>query len=213
MPRSRLSPRAAAGRVRRAAATRREVRVAIRRARAFRRTHPAPIRVCWDLDNTLVDSGPLLRDGHALTQAIVDAYPVANMPAFYDALHAALPGAAHFILSARPSSTHAHTVDWLARHRVAATADVPCLIPDPHAKPRIWDELARDAQLVIVDDLSFNHEHEELSLYEELAEIAVATASVYVGLDDIGLIADDPDAVGKVVSRITRELGTRAGRG
>src|SRR5688572_30568704 len=56
-----------------------EAAAAVVQARRLLRSHPAAIRVCWDLDNTLVDSGSLLREGRTLQEAIIDARPVPNM--------------------------------------------------------------------------------------------------------------------------------------
>ena len=59
---------------------------AVRQARRFGRSHPASVRVCWDLDNTLVDSGRLVHAGTPLREAVIDAEPVPKMLEFYEAL-------------------------------------------------------------------------------------------------------------------------------
>lgn len=177
-----------------------QVRAAVRQARRFGREHPAAVRVCWDLDNTIVDSGVLLRAGRSLDEAIVEAYPVANMLAFYDALSSRLPGAAHFVLTARRRSMRAATIAWCERHGLDAREASLCLLPHPAAKPRVWRELAHDARLVIVDDLSFNHELDEPNLYDELIDAARRTARGYVGFDEIARIAANPAAAEQVAA-------------
>ena len=79
-------------------------RAAVLQARNFRGTGPNAVCVCWDLDNTLVASGALLRRGRTLEEAILEAYPVDNMLDFYAAMRMRLPEALHFILSARSAS-------------------------------------------------------------------------------------------------------------
>ena len=112
---------AGAGRAaRRRARTWWEVRAALRQARRHS-SHPAPIRVCWDLDNTLVNSGALLRAGHSLRDAIVRADAVPNMLEFFAAVHSTLPDADHFILTARVRAMRRDTETWLLRHGLAQT--------------------------------------------------------------------------------------------
>jgi hypothetical protein len=89
----------------------------------------------------------------------------------------------------------ANTHDWFARYGVAAPATQVCLIPYAGAKPKIWEALARSARLVIVDDLSFNHEGDTPSLYHELIVDAKRTADSYVGLREIASIAADAAAI------------------
>ena len=71
-----------------------ERRAADRQVARHIRTRPARIRVCWDLDNTLVASGELLQAGKRLDEAIVDAEPMPNMLEFISELRARLPDAA-----------------------------------------------------------------------------------------------------------------------
>jgi hypothetical protein len=180
-------------------------RAAVRQAQEFCRRQPAEIRICWDLDNTLVDSGTLMGQGRRLDQAIVEAYPVANMLGFYEAMRARLPGAENFILSARAISMRDGTFEWVKRHRLQSAAAV-CLVPRVTAKPRIWRRLAADAQLVIVDDLSFNHEQQTVSLYHQLISQAQTIAAVYIGLDEIAGIATDPAAIAPLVERTVQAV-------
>lgn len=193
-----MSIRSVLGRMR----ARHELRAARRQTKAFCRTHPAQVRVCWDLDNTLVDSGILLQAGKSLDEAIVEAYPVANMLAFYEAMRAQLPQAEHFILTARRRSMRGPTLDWFERHGLDARPTGVCLIPCAAAKPQIWRQLAADAPLVIVDDLSFNHERDTPNLHHDLIAHATRTAMSYVDLDDIAAIAADPTAVARITERI-----------
>jgi len=179
---------------------------AVRQARASRRQHPANIRICWDLDNTLVGSGHLLREGLQLHQAVVEARPVPNMLAFFDAMRLRIPEAEHFILSARPSAMRADTLAWLEEHGLALSGGAICLVPSAEAKRRVWQQLARDGQLVIVDDLSYGHEGEEAFIYDELVAFARRTASVYIGLDDIARIEAEAEAVEPVAERAVEAL-------
>jgi hypothetical protein len=170
------------------------------------RERPASIRICWDLDNTLVGSGLLLKRGLRLPEAVVDAKPVPNMLAFFGAMRQRVPDAQHFILSARPSAMRADTLAWLEEHGLALSGGAICLVPSADAKCRVWQQLARDCQLVIVDDLSYGHEEDEAFVYDELAAFARRTASVYIGLDDIARIESDPSAVQSVAERAAEAL-------
>src|SRR3954451_5335190 len=94
-------------------------RQAARRAVREIRERPASLRICWDLDNTLVGSGRLLKDGLQLHEAIVDAKPVPNMLAFFDVMRRRFPDAEHIILSARPNAMRAETLAWLEEYGLA----------------------------------------------------------------------------------------------
>jgi hypothetical protein len=137
---------------------------------------------------------------------VVDAKPVPNMLAFFDAMRRRVPDAQHFILSARPSAMWADTLAWLEEHGLALSGGAICLVPNADAKRRVWQQLARDCQLVIVDDLSYGHERDEAVVYDELAAFARRTASVYIGLDDIARIESDPSAVQSVAERAAEAL-------
>jgi hypothetical protein len=204
-----MTPRGIAGRLR----TRLGVWRAIRQARAAHRDRPVAVRVCWDLDNTLVGSGRLLRDGRQLHEAVVEAGPVPNMLAFFDAMNRWLPDAEHFILSARPNAMRADTLAWLEEHGLLFGGGAICLVPSADAKRLVWKQLAADAQLVIVDDLSYGHEEERPLVYGELAAFARETASVYIGLEDIAQMEADPGAVHPVAQRTSETLRASQGSG
>jgi hypothetical protein len=182
-----------------------DVRAAVRRARRLH-SQNGVIRICWDLDNTLVDSGRLLRAGERLDDAIVEAEPVSNMLDLYEAMRAELPNAEHFILSARMRGMRRKTVAWLTRHGLSPADAALCFVPYVQAKPKVWQELARDARLVIVDDLSYNHETEQVGIHHDLVDVAERLAFVYIGLDEIAEIARNPTAVGAVVTRTTESV-------
>jgi hypothetical protein len=179
----------------------------MRQARAARRSRPASIRICWDLDNTLVGSGRLLRSGRQLGEAVIEAEPIPNMLGFFEAVRTRLPDAEHFILSARPTGMRADTLAWLDEHGLALHGRAICLVPSADAKRRVWQQLAIGGRLVIVDDLSHGHEGDATVVYDELAAFARATASVYIGLDEIARIEADPDAVESVAERMAGALG------
>lgn len=179
---------------------------AARQARSIARRRPAAVRVCWDLDNTLVGSGRLLRNGRQLHEAVVEAGPVPNMLSFFNAITRGLPTADHFILSARPTAMRADTLAWLDDHGLALSGGAICLVPDPMAKPTVWRQLARRGQLVIVDDLSYGHEYPEPESYGALVARATAIASAYVGLEDIARIERDARAVGVVLATVLERL-------
>jgi hypothetical protein len=183
-----------------------EAAAAVAQARRLLRSHPAAIRVCWDLDNTLVDSGSLLRVGRTLQDAIVEAQPVPNMFAFYEAMRECLPESEHVIVTARRRSMRAETETWLRRNGFGAMPLTVCFVPSAAAKVRVWRELARDARLVIVDDLCYGHENATPSVYEELAMTAGRLAAVYVGRDEIAEIASSDRAVGRIASSAARSL-------
>lgn len=178
-----------------------EVRSAIRQARRHS-SQPAAIRICWDLDNTLVNSGALLRSGHSLRDAIVRAEPVPNMLEFFAALHSTLPDADHFILSARTRAMRRDTVNWLLRHGLAHSDTALCFVPYVEAKRRVWEQLAGTSRLVIVDDLSFDHERDEPSRNHALIEMAQRLAVLYIGADEIATIAGDSRAIEETVARV-----------
>jgi hypothetical protein len=198
-----------AGRARFAVLTRRQTHRAVAQARAFVRGKRGTTRVCWDLDNTLADSGTLLRGGKTLAEAIVEAQPVPNMPEFFRALHAALPDADHFILSARLPSMRPHTLDWLRAH-LGESDWALCLVPYPGAKTKVWRSLAADGPVVIVDDLSFGHEGDQPAVYEDLVEVARKSATAYVGLDEIRRIAGDGSEAAMAVESVLVSLSRRA---
>ncbi|HEX8086009.1 MAG TPA: hypothetical protein VF529_17080 [Solirubrobacteraceae bacterium] len=202
MPHGRLTARRVA-----AAATRRvrhapDRRAAVRRARAFASAHPGGVRVCWDLDNTLVDSGVLLQRGMTLEEAGAAAGPVAGMLEFHRAVREQLPGAAHFVLSVRPRSMRPDTDAWLRRHAVEIGGDDVCLVRSPYDKPAVWRELARGGRLVVVDDLSHGHETAAATPYGRLAGQARRIADAYVDLDAIAGIAADPATARDAAARL-----------
>ena len=168
--------------------------------------------MCWDLDNTLVDSGALIHGGMPLEQAVIEAEPITNMLEFYEVIRARLPDAHHFILSARTSSMRSDTLDWLGQYGLVPEDGAVCFLPYANAKPKVWRQLARDARLVIVDDLSYNHESRQASIYHDLVQCAQRTAVVYVGLDEIALIASDSQAIEPVASGIVESLCGPVGR-
>lgn len=173
---------------------------AVRHARRLRRKRPDCVLVCWDLDNTLVDSGGLLRLGTRLEQAIVDGKPVPNMLAFYAAIGDGLPDADHVILSARTPAMRTDTLTWLANNGLTPAHGVVWFVPKAADKPRVWRTLAKAAPLVIVDDLTYDHEAETPRVYQDLVETARRTAAVYIGADEIAKIARDPDAISGIVA-------------
>jgi len=183
-------------------------RRAVRRATRFCDSNPAATRVCWDLDNTLIDTGSLLRAGHTLDEAAALASPVPNMLLFFEALQKSLPGAQHFALSARQGALRTDTLAWLSRHRVTLSPAQVYLVPEADAKPAIWHALARDASLVIVDDLTFDHESAELSHYTDLVEQATETAAAYVGHRVISQVATGELAVPAAVSETIAGLSS-----
>ena len=183
-----------------------ETWAAVKQARRSCKSHPAKVRFCWDLDNTLANSGVLIKFGTRLQDAIVEAQAVPNMLALYEAIRTRLPEAEHFILSARMRSMRGDTLMWLRRHGVEPRDGALCFVPHPEAKPRVWRQLARDARLVIVDDLSYNHESDTPSVYNDLVVSAEQTASVYIGLTQITNIAAHSHAAEEIAARTVEAL-------
>jgi hypothetical protein len=180
--------------------------IAVRQARRSCRSHPAAVRICWDLDNTLADSGSLVRIGKPLQDAVREAEPVPNMLVFFEAMRTAFPDAEHFVLTARLRSMRPDTLTWLRRHGVASRDSAVCFVPHAEAKPRVWRQLARGARLVIIDDLSFEHEAEQPRVYDELVAFAEQTACAYVGIDQISEIASNSKAAENAVGRLAQTL-------
>ena len=100
----------------------------------------------------------------------------------------------------------AATLAWLARYGLALEDGSIWFVPDPNAKVKVWLQLARDAQLVIIDDLSYNHESDPAGIYNDLVGDAMRIASVYVGLEQITAIEADPTAVEAVTSWVIEGL-------
>jgi hypothetical protein len=144
----------------------------------------------------------------ALEKAIVDAEPIPNMLGFFAAMRTNLPEAEHVFLTARVRSMRAPTLSWLERYGLTFTTDAVWLVPSADVKPAIWRRMARNRQLVIVDDLSYNHEAERPSIYEDLVEVAKRTATVYIGSDQIADIAANPGAI-EVIAAQTAEAVAR----
>lgn len=184
---------------------------AIRQARRVHRSNPAAIRVCWDLDNTLVDSGTLIHAGRTLRDAVVEAKPIPNMFEFYETMRSRLPEADHFILSARVRSMRHDTLIWLTNHGFVATHRVVCFVPSAAAKAKVWQQLARDARLVIIDDLTYDHESKQPSTYDDLVTVAKRTACVYIGLQQIAEIAEQSAAVETIADDAVKALVECAG--
>lgn len=186
-----------------------ETWLAVRQARRVHALGSAPVRVCWDLDNTLVGSGSLVRSGITLEKAIVEAQPIPNMLEFFAALRTNLPEAEQVVLSARPRSMRVATLAWLERYSIALNPDAVLLAPSAAVKPAIWRQLARSAQLVIVDDLTYDHEAQRPSVYHDLVEAARRIATVYVGFDQIAEIAANPGVIEPIAAQ-TAEAVARA---
>lgn len=121
---------------------------------------------------------------------------------FYEALRARLPEAESIVLSARAESMRAGTLEWLARHNLRVSDAHLCLVPNAAAKLEIWRHLAEDAPLIIIDDLSFNHERDQPSLYYELIRQAESIALNYVGLEQIAHMATDRSAPASIVEQV-----------
>jgi hypothetical protein len=183
-----------------------EIFGAVRQARRFCHAKPAEVLICWDLDNTLADSGSLLENGLELREAIKLARPVPNMIAFVEALKAALPDAEHLILTARRNAMRRVTVDWLDRHGFGQSDAAVCLVPTQEAKRKIWKWLSMKSKLIIVDDLSYGHENRRLSSHFRLVDFARRTASAYVGSDEIALIIANPGAAEEVAAWTVKNL-------
>jgi hypothetical protein len=141
-----------------------------------------------------------------LQEAIVEAQPVPNMLALYDAMRAELPEAEHFILSARMPSMRRDTLEWLRRHGLTPTDGTVCFVPYATEKPRVWRQLARNSKLVIVDDLSYDHASEQPSVHDDLVALAEDMASVYIGLDQIAKIAADSGAIQGLAAGTAKQL-------
>jgi hypothetical protein len=210
MPGRRLTPRSVAAAATRRVRHRPDRRAAVAQARAFAERHPVPVRVCWDLDNTLVDSGSLLRDGMPLHEAIVAARPLPGMLELHTALCSELPDAAHFALSVRGRAMLGDTHAWLQRHDLGFGRDDVSLVRSPYDKPPVWRELRRGAALVVVDDLSHGHEA-EVRPYRSLARRAAAIADAHVDLGAIAGIVAEPATARAVAGGIAARLGRRSG--
>jgi hypothetical protein len=130
---------------------------------------------------------------------------------FLAAVHSTLPEADRFILTARTRAMRRDTQTWLLRHGLGQTDAALCFVPYVEAKMRIWEQLARNSRLVIVDDLSFNHEGDVPSRNKGLIELAQRLAVVYIGPDEIAAVAADAQAIEGTLSRVMSTLGIDSG--
>lgn len=197
-----VRPRRAAAAVRHTLAA----RSAFQKARRYARRTDADVIVCWDLDNTLVDSGSLLRQGMSLAEAVAVAEPMARMLEFFADLAEAIPDAEHVVLSARPRSLRPPTIEWLARHGLRVAENHVWLVPDAQAKLTVWRCLVRSARLVIIDDLSYGHEGDVRAPYGDLVDAASAVATVYVGLSEIAAVGVDSFGGKRVAASVVERL-------
>ena len=166
----------------------------------------APVVVCWDLDNTLADSGTLVRTGRPVADAWIEARPVPGMLELAAALRAALPAAAHVVLTVRPRRYRRATMAWLERYAKDLPARATLLVSSPDDKPPVWRALARHGQLVVVDDLAGGHESPEPVPYVHLIGEAQQIAAVYLGLDVIERVRNTgaPELHREVVAALSR---------
>jgi hypothetical protein len=183
------------------------VRRSLGQVKRLRGAAPAPVCVCWDLDNTIVDSGSLLRTGRWLEDAIVEADPVPGMLDFVAAVRDGLPEALHVVLSVRSAAMRPATLAWLGRHPVGVGAEAVVFVPRVTAKPRVWRRLGEGTRLVVVDDLSHGHHLQAPPVsYVELVAAAREIADVYVGLEQINAIAAEPSTAGAAAASIVAAL-------
>lgn len=166
----------------------------------------APVIVCWDLDNTLVDSGPLIRTGRSVSQAWLEAGAVPGMLAFAAELRARLVGAAHVVLTVRTRKVRAATAAWLERERFELGADHLWLVGAPEDKAPVWRALRQNAPLVVVDDLTYAHEQAEPLVYEALMEEARQVATVYVGAIEIARVRAEPQQAELLAQDVVEQL-------
>jgi hypothetical protein len=141
---------------------------------------------------------------------VAEARPVANMLEFYDLVRSRLPYAEHFILSARSRSMRGDTLAWIHRYGLTSRADAVCFVPYAEAKREVWQQLARRTQLVIVDDLSYDHQSHQPSVHHELVAAAERTACVYVGVEQIAEISTNVSSMDVAAARIVTALALSA---
>jgi hypothetical protein len=141
-----------------------------------------------------------------LQDAVVEAKPVPNMLEFCEKVRTQVPDAEQVFLTARIRAMRLDTYAWLRTYGLAPSDEAVCFVPNAQAKPKIWGQLARDARLVIIDDLSYDHESDQPSIYHDLVEFARRTASVYIGFEQISQIAADARAVDAVAAALVQSL-------
>lgn len=166
----------------------------------------APVVVCWDLDNTLVDSGALIRGGEPAAWAWINAEPVAGMLEFAASLRSALPEAAHVVLSVRPRGLRRETLAWLERNSFAVPGRAVWFVSSADDKPRVWRTLARGGRLVVVDDLTGGHEGPSPRPYDRLVAEAKEVADVYVGADGIGNVQRSPARASALAAEVAAAI-------
>lgn len=165
--------------------------------------------VSWDLDNTLVDSGSLLRIGRTLDEAISEASPVPNMLRLVEELRG-IDGWLHVVLTARPRRLATATSAWLERNGLGGATAGVMYVPRAELKVRIWRRLSAAAPLVVVDDLGYGHEHAEPSVHTDLVARVQAVATAYIGAAAISSIAADADAVATAAGSVRGAVASLA---
>jgi hypothetical protein len=77
-------------------------------------------------------------------------------------------------------------------------------MPTPSSK--YGDKLARGARLVVVEDLSYDHEAAEPSIYEHLVELAEQIALTYIGLDQSSQITASASVAEAIASEVVEAV-------
>lgn len=141
----------------------------------------------FDIDNTLADTWPSLRD-----------YVYRNENHRYESL-SIFRGMRNFIInkiadnekvifiSARSYLNYLSTLKWLRSNGLPA--DSVILVERPIDKlDYIRELLSRNIEVVYVDDLSHSHEFGEMKLYDNLIMSLRDLPIAYIGIDEIELI-------------------------
>lgn len=154
-----------------------------------------------DLDNTLVDSGRLLRQGLPLRRAAYEGALITASADLVEELRSRDRELCVFILSARPLGMRAGTRAWLGEQLRASAALPLWLVPEAYDKIRFWREARRYFRnLIIVDDLCYGHESGTPASYLEIVAAAEHYATRYIGREEIENLKRNPE-LGKEIAR------------
>jgi hypothetical protein len=142
-----------------------------------------------DLDNTLADTWPVLKRHRDLFSRKRTKERLA-IPAFAGARNL-LKRALHrqrlcFIVSARPYPTYFDTLSWLRQNEIVIPRARVILVSHPHQKLELVRMvLKRGFRVVVLDDLTYNHEHGEVLSYDGLIEDIRSLGVRYYGAEFI----------------------------
>jgi len=141
--------------------------------------------IVFDIDNTLANTWPSLKSSMASNQ--YDFYR--RLPLINDAKYlveeSQLKGYSIFFLSARDPRYWLSTKFWLS-DKFNITSFSLRLVPNVKMKIGYWKKLSKQNKLVVIDDLSYNHENNNIKFYKpEIDYLSNNNNIKYFGYHDV----------------------------